>query len=574
MNLARWIFCAATLIVAACSATYSDSPQPGGVVGHLGDHPIEHVVIFAIDGLRRDTLFEYLTTHLPVSNGGLHDLLGVRSDQYNLQFTRAIAARRAVTIFPSYTYPAWTSIFTGVFPGAHGITGNMLFFRESGEARYYGERHLDTVLVNSFVGLLDSDISDTVKTVYEVVRAGGGDSHVIHHMIGRGAERHPPRFGSLQAYSANASRNYDRNAIFETVDALQKYNRDRTAADFRLPTITTIYFAGLDHELHIGGHEAGLHHLVEIDAMIAQLIAGAPVIPRFRADNSNAIDEIRGWKGLKALLGERYARTLFVLASDHGHSDVNWRVAIGVTAIKRAIDGLTRSRGSPYSLNLPRPWTKHTHNGNVVTTLNGGSLGLYIAAGGTNWLREPDFRSDLLPLLRDFLPILHGTSREPEAVLILHEGRYKKLQYAIRSGELELDSPNFIPLDKAFGALKALYPDAERRLAGLLPTSRTQARRYSAPDIIVLADRNRQHTFANDQDPEFEGGRDLPVGEQLKSDHGHLTRDDSLVPIIFASEAFQLSNGQEALSSVCDASVVDITPTVVDILGLFDRHPL
>ena len=115
--------------------------------GSLNGHPIEHVVVFAIDGLEQDTLVKYLMQTPPRKPGGLHDLLGVRVDAGGLRLTKGIAVQQPTTVFPSYTYPAWTSMFTGLFPGAHGITGNSLFFRERDVARYYTEYHIDAVKV-------------------------------------------------------------------------------------------------------------------------------------------------------------------------------------------------------------------------------------------------------------------------------------------------------------------------------------------------------------------------------------------------------------------------------------------
>ena len=116
--------------------------------GSLNGHPIEHVVVFAIDGLEQETLVKYLTQNPARRPGGLHDLLGVRVDAGGLRLTKGIAVQQPTTVFPSYTYPAWTSMFTGLFPGAHGITGNSLFFRERDVARYYTEYHIDAVKVH------------------------------------------------------------------------------------------------------------------------------------------------------------------------------------------------------------------------------------------------------------------------------------------------------------------------------------------------------------------------------------------------------------------------------------------
>lgn len=96
--------------------------------GSLSGQPVEHVVVFAVDGLEQETLDKYLMLKPPRRPGGLHDLLGVRVDTSGLLLTKGIAVQRPTTVFPSYAFPAWTSMFTGVFPGAHGIAGNSLFF--------------------------------------------------------------------------------------------------------------------------------------------------------------------------------------------------------------------------------------------------------------------------------------------------------------------------------------------------------------------------------------------------------------------------------------------------------------
>jgi len=49
------------------------------------------------------------------------------------------------------------------------------------------------------------------------------------------------------------------------------------------------------------------------------------------------------------------------------------------------------------------------------------------------------------------------------------------------------------------------------------------------------------------------------------SDHGHLNASDSFVPMMFVRGG---QEGGDALASICEASLVDITPTILDLLGL------
>jgi hypothetical protein len=58
---------------------------------------------------------------------------------------------------------------------------------------------------------------------------------------------------------------------------------------------------------------------------------------------------------------------------------------------------------------------------------------------------------------------------------------------------------------------------------------------------------------------------DVTTHRHFHSDHGHLDASDSLVPIIFVRGG---QEGREALSAICNASLVDVTPTILDVLGL------
>jgi hypothetical protein len=89
----------------------------------------------------------------------------------------------------------------------------------------------------------------------------------------------------------------------------------------------------------------------------------------------------------------------------------------------------------------------------------------------------------------------------------------------------------------------------------------------SAPDLILLADRSKHLTFTNHQDERVIDGLDLHSRRHFHADHGHLNATDSLVPILFRVGAYV---GDRPLSMICQARVSDLTPTVLDILGIHD----
>ena len=103
-----------------------DLPSRYGItVGREGG--FKHIVIIAVDGLRADGFYDFVEhSDTPY----LRTLLGVTPQpDGTFAYRHAVRAKKALTVFPSYTFPSWTSLVTGVYPGLHGITGNQLLFR-------------------------------------------------------------------------------------------------------------------------------------------------------------------------------------------------------------------------------------------------------------------------------------------------------------------------------------------------------------------------------------------------------------------------------------------------------------
>jgi predicted AlkP superfamily pyrophosphatase or phosphodiesterase len=118
--------------------------------------------------------------------------------------TKGVAVQQAITVFPSFTYPSWTSMFTGLYPGAHGITGNNVFFRDREIARYYTEYHLDAARAQVDKSFFSDDINQHIKTLHEYVKAAGGQSIVVHNMVTRGSLAVKPDFDTLWSYQRNS----------------------------------------------------------------------------------------------------------------------------------------------------------------------------------------------------------------------------------------------------------------------------------------------------------------------------------------------------------------------------------
>lgn len=568
-----------------CSRLIARQVSNGNVLhGSLSGHPVEHVVILAIDGLEQETLVKYLMQNPPRKPGGLHDLLGARVDASGLVLTKGIAVQQPTTVFPSYTYAAWTSMFTGVFPGAHGIAGNSLFFREREIARYYTEYHIDATKAQLGDDFLSDDINDQVKTIYEYIGQSGGQSSVVHHMLTRGSGQGAirPDFDTLLSYQQNRSKAVDENALWEAVKSLQHFNgAAKEEASLQLPSLMTIYFAGLDHAEHLSPEnpeQARLEYLKHLDDLIAKFIAGDRAIVRNHhatpVSGVTSVDPIQ-WRGLRN--EPVMQRTLFVLVSDHGHTPIDWDKVLGIEDLKVAFTEMTDTSGKAYHLETPalidgsflsgvRALFGFFSNGtisgdsNIVATLNGGALGFHVKPAQGHWKDDPEYQGDIAPILEHLLLTLHKNEQGPEAVLYRRGSRYVFIPYRYDGATIQLLPAMHLdqsPLNNA------AYPMAVQRLTGL--ASRLPTDPLSAPDIILLADRSKKLTYLNKQDWRVLEGLDVATHRHFHSDHGHLNASDSLVPIIFVRGG---QEGSEALATICEASLVDVTPTILDILGL------
>jgi len=297
-------------------------------------------------------------------------------------------------------------MFTGVFPGAHGITGNAVFFRDRQMARYYAEYHIDAVRVQLKRNIVSRDLNEDTKTIYEYVEEAGGRSIVVYNMMDRGSDAIKPSPDTLWNYQKNRSLAVDENSLWDTVHALQKFNKGKEGTELQLPTVLTIYFSGLDHTEHLAPdnpEKARLAYVGELDNLIAKFIAGDTQIVRnrYKSRNANPIHtNVIQWGGLRQ--EPVFKRTLFVIASDHGHTPIDWSSVLTIEDLGVIFDELSDRSKRFYRLAVPDLvteswWSKIrsvmgwvltdyvSRYYNVVATLNGGALGLHIRPEGKSW---------------------------------------------------------------------------------------------------------------------------------------------------------------------------------------------
>lgn len=323
------------------------------------------VVIIDLDGIRQDTFEQaYLQLHLASFErilGPVHNGAG---------FGSALVFDHATTIFPTVTMAAQASIFTGVFPGLHGIPGNAWFERMSAQlidymtpgsmACVYGGASLFTGCAG---GLANRHL--TAPTLYEVAARGGKTSTVVFNQYYKGATTPvlpsiEDAFAFLEGYDVDY-------AAFDTrmMDrALESLERDG------LPDILTVYFAGADGIAHQQGIAAQFAYLEDVvDPQLGRLLDALALHDKWWNTN-----------------------TLFVITADHGRTDAVYHSEDLDLAYRISLD-LNRVAGSA---------------GPALLVPDGGMAYIYVPAG-----------EDAAPIAHElvFDPLLESAV---DAVLLRH----------------------------------------------------------------------------------------------------------------------------------------------------------
>ncbi|MFB3826298.1 MAG: alkaline phosphatase family protein [Bryobacteraceae bacterium] len=240
-------------------------------------------VILDVDGVRRD-VFEtaWREGRLP---------------RFARLLENAVWYENASAVFPSETLPGQGALFTGTWPGRHGIPGNSWYDRESGTAiEYTSVSGIACVYGHALLwgrdcggGLANRHL--LVPTLYQAASAAGKTSLVAFNHYWKGATRAltPSVLDALELVRGDSvdAEAFDRLMLRRLLAALEE------PAD-----IVTVYFAGADAVGHVDGNAAQSRYLSEVvDPALGVLL--------------DRLDEtVPGWQD----------ETLFVLAADHGRT--------------------------------------------------------------------------------------------------------------------------------------------------------------------------------------------------------------------------------------------------------------
>ena len=239
---------------------------------------------------------------------------------------------QSVTMFPSITPAATSTIITGTYPVEHGIAGASWFDAAKQEVAYYGDdfwiilREGFGHFINDFLLRLNGDRM-RAPTLFEMVERSGRTAACLNYLVFKGGFPHRvnmpglitalpgvpftemvegPSMLNLGDFVGTKIPHHDRkpdkeSGLFhrfgmddESTGTMLKDLASRNA----LPDFTVAYFADNDYLSHEVGPVAALPAVERVDAMLGEAFEAAGGLDRF------------------------LEHTAVIITSDHGHCDV------------------------------------------------------------------------------------------------------------------------------------------------------------------------------------------------------------------------------------------------------------
>lgn len=462
----------------------------------------------------------------------------------------------SVSIFPSITPAATTSIATGAYPAEHGIAGASWYDDTRDEVAYYGDdfwviaREGFGNFVNDFLLRLNGDRL-RVPTLFQMIEQTGRTAACLNYLVFKGSHPHRVRIPGLMTALPGVPftetvegptflslgdfvgpRSADGGKLDEEGGLLHRFGMDdaSTGAMLRdlmgsadgLPDFTIAYFADNDYRSHVVGPFTALEVVERIDRMLGEAFDAAGGIERVLAD------------------------TVVVVTSDHGHCDI-------LADARQAVIHLEELIGDFRQAELGGKWRARDE---VMICPNMRASQIYV--------RKPTPES-----IERIAAALTSDERVDQVMWRTRLTHDNTPGYTVHSGRGRLEFSRTAgarscvdPFGGAWGwtgdaaalklqhdgkaALFDEYPNAFERIAGLLDLDQSG-------EIWVTAQPGCEFEVA--------GGKAHVGG----ASHGALHALDSLSPVIVAGGRLRVSLPEHMRS-------VDIAPLCMEILGIPMRH--
>jgi predicted AlkP superfamily pyrophosphatase or phosphodiesterase len=281
---------AASSVLASCAGT-GEAPAVKTASGESAGSaviaaPPASVVLVVIDGMRPD----YYTRA---------DAYGLRIPALRALMARGRYAEGMLSVFPSVTYPAHTTMVTGTSPRAHGISTNLPFdpwMTNAGGWNWYAESIKTKTLWTAA-----HEAGDTTAAIFWPVTVGAAIDYDVPQLWRQRVDE------DLKLLAAVSSpRGFARElATHASLPAEHRSDKERGDADAyvlreKKPALALMYFADLDTEEHRSGPASPevFATLEGIDAQLGRLVEAT-------------------------VAAHTYETTTFLVVSDHGFLPVS-----------------------------------------------------------------------------------------------------------------------------------------------------------------------------------------------------------------------------------------------------------
>jgi Type I phosphodiesterase / nucleotide pyrophosphatase len=381
--------CVAILALASCSELklvvnrgekqVKREPRPPG--------PGPYVLIFAFDGAGYDQLMAAINSgKAPVMAG----MLG--KDEGNGLYEHAYSAPNAVSILPSTTVAAWSSIFTGAPPAQTGVPGNEWFVRE--EMKFYAPVPVSVEeMDDNRAMLVDNFVGHQLK-VPTLFQQAGVRSAISMNMIYRGADYFtlidPSSMVELftEFVSGKTKHSSGKRDIYQQMDEDSVPKLLDSMKAHGVPNIQVVYFPGIDLYTHLAPDPLPME-VAYLENVTDPLVG-------------KILDAYRDY----GILDQTY----IMVIADHGHTPVlkDPHHALGANS-SAGPDAVVQAAGfRPRKLVLTP--SKDEQDYQAAFAYQGAIAYVYLAdrstcpnAGMTcDWKRPPRFKEDVLPVARAF----------------------------------------------------------------------------------------------------------------------------------------------------------------------------
>jgi arylsulfatase A-like enzyme len=459
----------------------------------------KQLIFLDIDGILPEVLHETLDD--PKSN--LSRIAG-----------RGLRAERGVTVFPSVTLSCQASMFTGVYPGEHGIVGNLWFDRHVDPPVYrkytdaktaagvygFGLFGWPTIILPERPELMyaNNDLSRDVKTVYEMANEKGLSSWQVFNQFSRGVGRWTRPSRPEMCLFALCHEELVHNSRWDRATFRHLFKDMRKAP---LPDILVFYISGHDSNSHENGPDNQREYFRSV------------VDPLF----GNFITEFEKHRPIEEFI--------FVITADHCQAktirDKNYIITNDIQA-----EILTHVAGGGFKL-FDRKQVRDGDTAVICTEAGTAQVHLMNRVTG-KWADQPRFEEDLIPAAETFEKYKTGDKAFVDLILLRREFGADYEVY--ENGKL-------IGIEEYFSGKETDYPDAVNRIRGV-NCSRSG-------DLTVLIDYSKGYYF----------------GDKVKAgEHGNLHAADSLIPFVISGPGIPDK-------TIPYARLVDAVPTVGKLMG-------